>query len=76
MAVWLNMKGRDASRCASLAEGVEKMKGMIAKRSGQGAVITPHNSTVELNVRYVVTSAAYGTEEFWLSNTAESKSLA
>lgn len=73
MAVWLNMKGRDASLCASVAEGVEKMKGVIAKRAGQGAQITPTNPTVELGVRYIITSAEYGTEEFWLSDSAESK---
>ena len=76
MAVWLNMKGRNASLCASMTEGVEKMRGMLAKRAGQGALITPTDPTVELNVRYTVKSAAYGTEEFWLSDNPESKSLA
>ena len=73
MAVWLNMAGRDASLCASMAEGVGKMKGMIAKRTGQGAQITPDYSMVQLGVKYTVKSAEYGTEEFWLSDSAESK---
>ena len=73
MAVWLNMGGREASLCSSLADGVEKMKGMIAKRTGQGAQITPDNPNVELGVKYTVKSTEYGTEEFWLSDSAESK---
>ena len=73
MAVWLNMKGKDASLCASMKEAVQKLQGMIAKRSGEGARITPLNLFPALDVHYIVSSKSHGTEEFWLSHEAESK---
>ena len=73
MAVWLNMKGKDASLCASMKEGIQKLQGMIAKRSAEGGKVTPPNIAPALNVHYIVTSKDYGTEEFWLSDEPESK---
>jgi hypothetical protein len=73
MAVWLNMKGRDASLCASMAEGIDKITGMLKIRREQGALITPTRpSTVQLDVHYIVSSVEHGSEEFWLSDDPES----
>jgi len=72
MAVWLNMKGKDASLCASVKEGVQKLQGMIAKRSGEGTKVSPLNIAPALGVHYTVTSRDHGIEEFWLSDESES----
>jgi hypothetical protein len=73
MAVWLNMKGQDSDLCASIAEGSEKLNRMLTKRRNEGALISPPVAPGQLDVHYIVTSAAHGTEEFWLSDGPESK---
>jgi hypothetical protein len=73
MAVWLNMKDHDAELCASMAEGVKKLQGVLGKRAGEGGRVTPLSLTIQLDVRYRVTSVKHGTEEFWLSDKPESK---
>jgi hypothetical protein len=72
MAVWLNMKDQDAELCASMAEGVKRLQGMLGKRAGEGGRVTPLNLTIQLGVHYRVTSVKHGTEEFWLSGEPES----
>ena len=72
MEVWLNSTGHEAELCASEAEGVKKMQSLIAQRCAQGARISPPNLAPALGVRYVVTSARNGREEFWLSHVPES----
>jgi hypothetical protein len=72
MAVWLNMKDHDAELCASMAEGVKKLQGMLGMRAGEGGRVRPLNLNIQLDVRYRVTSIKHGTEEFWLSDEPES----
>jgi hypothetical protein len=73
MAVWLNMKGKEASLCASIKDGKQKLQATIAKRSGQGARITPLNIAPALDVHYIVTCKDFETEEYWLSDKPESR---
>jgi hypothetical protein len=73
MAVWLNRTDHDAELCASMAEGVKKLQGMLGKRAGEGGRVRPLNLNIQLDVRYRVRSVKHGTEEFWLSGEPESK---
>jgi hypothetical protein len=72
MAIWLNMTGQDASLRASAADGIQKLQGMLDTRRGQGAKIEPDIRAAR-DTRFVITSRRYGLEEFWLSESAESK---
>lgn len=71
--MWVNMTGKNAELCGSLAEGIKKLQSMIAIRSEQGAEISPQRIAPSVDVRFVIKSSRYGTEEFWLSDTAESQ---